>query len=180
MVVLTLLLSELALAVPLPPGKPVLDLEFHRRLPPSELKVTITPAAEIYREGGILVLTARIRNESRTEIRTTLAHEWHGGEWPPTHLFASVTPTKDKRRRPFVPVYLAGENSGRPRTHDLPSGEGVDVLLRMDWPGTGSVKTTPLVQETGDYTVELLTVFEVNGRKQYATSEVKVIRVRGK
>jgi hypothetical protein len=166
------------IAVPAPRTLPVRDLEFHKAVPGSKLSVSVTPAARAHREGKVLVLTVRIRNESREEVVTRLAHEWHGGEWPPTDLFASAIPNEGKKASaPCVPVYLAGEDAAAPRARTLPPGEAIEVNVRVDWPGTGSVKANPLMQTAGDYKVQLLLVFTAGEKKQYISGAVTTVRV---
>src|SRR5262245_31251944 len=87
-----------------------LDLHFHKRVPSSAQQLELSPAASVTRTKHGLVLRLTITNASADEIKTTLAHEWHGGEWPLTALYASATPEKDKASKPLTPVYLAGED----------------------------------------------------------------------
>jgi hypothetical protein len=153
---------------PVPMDKPVLELEFHPKgVAPSGEKVTLTPREKVLREGGILALPIKLRSEARGEVKTVLAREWHGGEWPATNLFASVTPAGEKKDRAFVPVYLAGEDPGVPPLTVVKAGETLEVKVRVDWPGTGSVKTSPLIEKPGEYRVEILLVFEADGKRQY-------------
>lgn len=165
------------LPAPAPAENPLLDLEFHKAVPASKLAVTVAPATKAAREGKILVLTVRIRNESTEEVETRLAQEWHGGEWPPTDLFASATPKGKKATAPFVPVYLAGEDATATRVRTLSAGETIEVKLRVDWPGTGSVQAAPLLQSPGEYQVRLILVFRVGDKKQYASGAVVTVRV---
>jgi hypothetical protein len=148
-----------------------LEFEFHRgKVSPTDLKVDLVPGKNVVRERRGLVLPLTIANASSEAIRTTLAHEWHGGEWPPTSLFASVTPIAAKESRPFAPVYLAGEDQAAPRAFSLAADKSTDIQLRVDWPGTGSVKGDPFIQKPGKYTVRFALVFETGGKRQYAAS----------
>ncbi|MBC7821447.1 MAG: M56 family metallopeptidase, partial [Planctomycetaceae bacterium] len=115
----------------------------------------------------------RIANQSPHELTAKLAHEWHGGEWPPTGLYASVTPWLTLHDAPFRPAYLFGENEGRatePLT--IPAGQSSDITVRLDWPGTGSVPATPLIdpKQPGKYRVRWLLVFDSQGGPQYVVS----------
>ena len=72
-----------------------------------------TPGTQTGKPKDILVLPVTIINNSALVIRTSLSHEWYGGEWPPTNLYACVEP-KDRsevRARPLElsPAYRAGE-----------------------------------------------------------------------
>ena len=152
------------------------DLEFHKGVPASELKIKIAPAAKMSRKEHVL-LKVSLANESKEEIKTTLTHEWHGGIWPSTDLYASVTSEKEKKARPFHPAYLVGEDQNAPRAITLAPGKTLDIFLRMDWPGTGSVPTEPLVGAPGKYAVKLLLVFEVEGKKQYAATSSETLEL---
>jgi hypothetical protein len=139
-------------------------------VPATELKVELVAGKNVVKEKRGLVLPLTITNASREAIKTTLAREWHGGEWPPTSLFASVTPVAEKEHKPFAPVYLVGEDQQAPRPVSLAAGRSTDIELRVDWPGTGSVKGDPLIQKPGKYVVRFALVFEVGGKKQHVAS----------
>jgi RNA polymerase sigma factor (sigma-70 family) len=117
----------------------------HKGVVPSSLVIDLTPDATIKRTKDILVLSVKITNKSTQEIVTDMAHEWHGGLWPPTDLYASVTPSKATKTAPFEPVYFAGEDGSATKATTITSGKSLRVDLRMDWAGTGSVHGTPLV-----------------------------------
>jgi hypothetical protein len=150
-----------------------MDFDFHKQVPPSGLKIDLSPAATVARKAvGLarpLVLSLKVTNASAQDVTTTLPHEWGGGEWPVTALYASVTPVKEKDSRAFAPVYLAGTDGGAGGV-TLASGKSVELDLRTDWPGTGSVIGVPLVQKPGKYVVRFALVFEAGGRRQYAVS----------
>lgn len=93
--------------------------------------------------------------------------------WPPTNLYALVTPVaRAGKEASFAPVYLHGERGEviPPETIDV--GQARQVTLRMDWPGTGSVYGIPLMsrEKAGSYRVRLLFVYEEEGRHQYVVS----------
>jgi hypothetical protein len=146
----------------------------HKNVKASELKIgfEIDPKA-IRAPSGIVVLPVKITNHSKQAIQATVAHEWHGGEWPPTDLYASATPNKAKESKPFEPVYLAGEDQDATRETKIGPGKSVNVELRMDWPGSGSVPAQPLMDSSagGTYSVRVLLVFEVDGQKQYVAGQ---------
>ncbi|HEX5102687.1 MAG TPA: hypothetical protein VFV87_02685 [Pirellulaceae bacterium] len=174
---ITVAFAQAALTEDNPTGAPAskgatdMEFEFHRgKVPATDLKIGLASAKQAVQERRGLVLPLTISNASDKTIKTRLAHEWHGGEWPPTSLFASVTPTDDKRPKPFVPVYLAGEDQAVPRQVSLAAGKSIDIELRMDWPGTGSVKGDPLMSKPGKYVAKFALVFEVDGKQQHALS----------
>jgi uncharacterized protein (TIGR03067 family) len=161
---------------PEPPDLGNLEVQWLDR--PKSLKKTrvvtirVDAGARVSRTEGSLMLPVTITNHSPAAIRTTLTHEWHGGEWPPTDLYASVTPTRAARAEPFRPVYLLGERPGKSVSLvTVPAGKSVKAKLRMDWRGTGSVHTTPFIDPSrpGTYEVRLLVVVEADG-KRYAVS----------
>ena len=152
-------------------GTTDMGFEFHRgKVPATGLKVELVAGKAVVKERRGLVLPLKITNASGEAITTALAHEWHGGEWPPTSLYVSVTPATDKGPKPFAPVYIAGEDQDAVRAASLAAGKASDLELRLDWPGTGSVKADPLVQKPGKYVVRFALVFEAGGKHQYAVS----------
>src|SRR5262245_35701276 len=175
--VVALLFAFFAFGTPAPKGPAKLDFEFHKRVPASGLKIDLSSAATVTRTKHGLVLQLKITNTSANEIKTTLAHEWHGGEWPLTALYASATPEKDKHPKPFTPVYLAGEDPDAARAVTLAPGKAIDLELRMDWPGTGSQIAVPLIEAPGKYVIRFALVFEVSGRQEYIASAPKVVEL---
>ena len=92
-----------------------------------------------------------------------LTHEWHGGEWPPTDLYGFVLEKEDKWRG--IPVYLLGEDPNLQPPVTLKPKDNIEVNVRMDWPGTGSVKANPLIggfrkTREGKYRMRFVLVFE--------------------
>jgi len=160
------------------PRAKTMDLDFHKKVPRSRLRIELAPAATVTRthKKG-LVLSLKVTNASSDDVKTTLAHEWHGGEWPPTALYASVTPQKDNKKQPraFAPAYLAGEDQGAAPRVTLAAGKATDLELRMDWPGTGSCPAEPLIGKPGKYAVRFLLVFEADGKEQFVLTSAKVV-----
>lgn len=156
-------------------GSGVMDFEFFRKVSASDQKIELVPAAKVKRTKQGLMLSLKITNASPIDLQTTLTHEWHGGEWPPTALYASIQGPGDAEPRGFAPVYLIGEDPNAPRSVTLADGKGKDVELRMDWPGTGSVRGRPLIQEAGEYAVRFALVFEIAGKKQYVVTPTQIV-----
>src|SRR5262245_40689161 len=75
----------------------------------------------------------------------------------------------------FQPVYLLGEDPTAPKAVSIAAGKEKQVELRLDWPGTGSVKIVPLIQKPGDYSVRFALVFTVGGKEQYVVSEPRPV-----
>lgn len=178
--VVVLLVAAVAVGAPAPTRPSEIGLEYHKKASPSRLKIGVAPDARVARTRGGLVLGVRVTNASASEITTTLAREWHGGEWPMTALYASVTPAKAKEPRGFMPVYLVGPDQKAPRVVTLAAGKSVELKLRMDWPGTGSVIAVPLITEPGEHVVRFVLVFEAAGKRQYVATAPQVIQFRGK
>jgi len=158
-------------------GNLPLDFEFHRQVAASDTKVQLVPAASVARTKKGLALKLKITNASPDDFKTTLAHEWHGGEWPLTALYASVTDAADKGPQSFVPVYLIGEDPAPARSITLAAGKAKEVELRMDWRGTGSVKGSPLIREPGEYLVRFALVFEISGKEQYVVTRPQAVKL---
>jgi hypothetical protein len=145
----------------------------------SRLRIEIVPDAKVTRTKEALTLSVKITNHSAQEITTRLAHEWHGGEWPSTDLYASATHVQAKQAKSLEPVYLQGEEQGETKLTRIAPGKSVTVELRMDWPGTGSVKATPLLSssESESY-VRVLMVFDTGANaREYAASAVKYVKI---
>ena len=64
----------------------------------SGLKVELVPEFRVEATDRGLKGSVRIANQSPHDLTTKVAHEWHGGLWPPTGLYASVTPDRKSTR----------------------------------------------------------------------------------
>ena len=117
---------EAEVTVPVKKAEGPMSLEFHKEVPPSALKIVLAPEVKGTRSDKKLVLRVKVTNESPDEITATLAHEWGGGEWPTTDLYASVTSADAKELRPFVPAYLVGEDPSLTRETAVAHGQGRD------------------------------------------------------
>jgi hypothetical protein len=152
------------------------DFYFWKRVPASALKVELSAGTTVTRDKRGLILPLKVTNASTEAIKLTLTHEWHGGKWPSTSLFAGVSTGP---KGPFAPVYLAGEDPDAPSEVALAAGKSSAVELRMDWPGTGSVIATPLIQRPGKYKIWFAAVFEVNGKREHVTSQPIEVEYKG-
>jgi hypothetical protein len=150
---------------------------FHPEVPASKLKIELTPAKTVSRKQKHLILPLTITNRSALEIQAKLAHEWHGGLWPPTAIYASVTPEDAKEVRPLHPVYRWGEDGKETVATALPPGKSIELQLRMDWSGTGSVRAMPLMEEPGRYHVRFALVFEAAGQQQYVITDRQILEL---
>ncbi len=169
---------------PRPEQRPQVGFGFPKNAKSSALKVEVAPSWQATRSGKSVLLAVKITNKSSKQITTTLAHEWHGGIWPPTHLYASVTPAGNTKTRPFHPVYLAaetrrglGEIENPTGLTTIEAGKSQHVELRMNWPGTGAMSAWPLIAAAGTYQVQLLLVFKAAGRQQYVTSDKSLVKL---
>jgi hypothetical protein len=151
----------------------------HKGVTPSALPVDLAPAAKVTRTKTALVLPVTVTNRSSQDVVARLAHEWHGGEWPPTDLYASVTPAAAKEVVRFAPAYLAGEDEKADQRVTIPAGKAVTAEVRMDWPGTGSQPAVPFLTgpASGTYRVRLLLVFEVKEGRQFVASAEKAVEL---
>jgi hypothetical protein len=145
----------------------------------SHRRIEILPDAEVRRTKDGLTLSVKIVNHSGKEITTRLAHEWHGGEWPSTDLYASATQVQAKQAKSLEPVYLKGEEQGETKLTRIAPGKSVTVELRMDWPGTGSQHAVPLLSSSEiESDIRVLMVFDTGGNaREYAASAVKYVKV---
>ena len=151
----------------------------HRGPLVSHRRIEILPDANVRRTRNGLTLSVKIVNHSTREITTRLAHEWHGGEWPSTDLYASATHVQAKQAKPLVPVFLKGEQKREVKLTRIAPEKSLVVELRMDWPGTGSQPAAPLLSSSeSESKVRVLMVFDTGGNaREYAASAVKYVRI---
>ena len=129
----------------------------------------------------VLSLPVAITNSSAHEIRTNLAHEWPGGIWPRTDLYVVVEPSGVKGKFwSNAPGYQVGEKGSADRLVVLKPGETKTFDIRLNWPGTGSLQSEPLIDESklGRYSIKFLLFFRANDSEQYVESEAADIEVQ--
>jgi hypothetical protein len=145
----------------------------------SRRRIEILPDAKVRRTRTGLTLSVNIANRSAHEVTARLAHEWHGGEWPATGLYASATHVQAKQAKPLVPVFLEGEQRAEAELTRIAPGKSVAVDVRMDWPGTGSQPAVPLLSPSdSESNVRVLMVFDAGGKaREYAASAVRYVKV---
>lgn len=145
----------------------------------SHRRIEIVPDAKVTRTKAGLILPVKIVNHSTQEITARLAHEWHGGEWPATDLYASATAVTAKQAKSLEPVYLKGEKQEATKQTRIAPGKSITIELRMDWPGTGSVKATPLLSSTqSEAHVRVLMVSDAGGNaREYAASATQYVKI---
>jgi hypothetical protein len=117
----------------------------------------------------VLILPVAIENASSIPIMAGLQHEWYGGIWPPSDLYVAVRKESDSGAIWIErPGYLVGEESADSLTTIEP-GERRSVEMRLNWPGTGSVQTSPLIKESepGKYTIKLLLIFKADPSMEF-------------
>lgn len=141
----------------------------HPGVKASRARVILTVAKQVrVLANGHISLAVTIENRSSLTLKTSLAHEWHGGLWPPTDFYLSSTPSDSQKLREFHPAYLLGESPEATKPTTIPPGRSESVNIRMDWWGTGSVKGVPLMNlGARAYKVYPLLVFTAGGKKQY-------------
>jgi len=124
----------------------------------------------------VLVLPVKVTNKSQKIIKANIAHEWYGGEWPPTDLHVYM----EVNEKPAIyPVFLVGEKGSAAKATTLRPGESTHLNLRMDWPGTGSVRGMVLMQadKSATYSLRLVLFFKGKEKKQYVISPKMQIKV---
>lgn len=164
-------------------------LMFHSDLSASALKVNFDVRGEVSQQGRALILPLTITNASSHKFRASVAHEWPGGIWPPTALYASVTCLENRNEspapQPFLPVYVRGEDVTAIYPTEVAGGASLRLPLRMNWPGTGSMPALPLIEKPGSYRVQFALVIEelrgktYAGKLQYVVSQPFAVTWRG-
>lgn len=152
----------------------------------SKAKVFVTPLSNSLRyvrkrtlngPQRVVSIPIKITNRRSTSITSQLNHEWPGGIWPPTDLFVRGRITSKKSGWGDRPGYLTGEKDSKNDVHFAP-GQQRRLLIRLNWPGTGSIPIIPLISEPGNYFVQFLFLFnDDTSLSQCVTSRVAEIRI---
>lgn len=128
----------------------------------------------------VLSIPVAVTNTSAHQISMNLAHEWYGGIWPPTDLYVAVQQGYGKGKVwSNAPGYRVGEKGTANNLVTLKPGETKTFDVRINWPGTGSIPTEPLIDESkpGKYSIKFLLFFEAGGSERYVESQAAEIEV---
>lgn len=153
-------------------------------------KITITPTVHTIRpremnlangRTQVLSIPIALTNTSPQEIRIKLPHEWYGGVWLLTDLYVSVKLSgTEETIWTEAPAYRVGEKGSADSETRLKPAETKTFDIRLNWPGTGSIPTTPLidVSQPGKYSIKFLLFFKTNGSKESLESQAVDIEVQ--
>jgi len=129
-----------------------------------------------------LVLPIKLRAVRGPAVKLELLEEVRGGPfpWTPLHGCSKKSGGSDAHRLPWTcsPIYLAeSEAAAAEPTKTLSlhvtSSNSPELPLRLDWRGTGSVMTEPLIAKaSGDYALQIFVVFEEHGKYWVSASQV--------
>ena len=129
----------------------------------------------------VLLLPLVLENQSGQELTTTISHEWFGGLHPRTDLYAAVKKQGERKEYWDVQtVHLAGELGSAAGATILPNGEQKNLMIRLNWPGTGSVPVSKLINETeaGSYKIRFCLVYTSSGKSWYLETPETVIELK--
>src|SRR6266568_4412498 len=146
-------------------------------------RIAAMPMALKNGRAEVLALPIRIDNHSHRTIRAEIAHEWFGGIWPPTDLGAAVRRIDDPMDKwRASEVYLVGQLGTLTVPTVWEPGQSHDFVLRMNWPGTGSIRAKPLmdISKPSQYVVKVSLIFKAGESFEYAESPPMEIKVTAK
>ncbi len=132
----------------------------------------ISPVSMLMTNGrdDVLVLPIRVENRSSETVTAKFAHEWFGGEWPPTDLQAAARRVADPAGDwQATAAFLVGEVGSRTPPTVWKPGESHTFALRLNWPGTGSCPARPLIDTKvpGKYVVRVAFTFKTANSWEY-------------
>jgi hypothetical protein len=160
-----------------------------RRVKRTNLDISISPKItkirprNLYLANGetpVLSIPIEITNSSSTSVKVNLTHEWYGGIWPPTDLYVAVQ--MRGAASTFwadAPGYQVGEKDSIEKGTVLKSGETKIFDIRLNWPGTGSISTKPLIDESkaGKYSIRFLLFFQAGASEEYLETQAFEVEV---
>ncbi len=127
----------------------------------------------------VLSVPVEIKNNSNQTVFTNLRHEWSGGIAPRSDLTAAAF-VKGFYKNIWLtaPGYQVGVIGGDDKTILQPR-QSKTIDVRLNWPGTGSEPSEPLIDETvsGKYPVRFLLLFQMEGKRKYAESDEVALTV---
>ncbi len=147
-------------------------------------KTTLSSIEKQLKNGKTQVLSIpiAIENWRSDEVKSNISHEWYGGIHPPTDLYAAVKTLDYEGKEIWIAqhVYVEGELGSSAGDTILLPGEMKKLLIRLNWPGTGSVSVEPLIKETdvGEHILKFLLIFKSGEKICYVESPEIKIRVK--
>jgi hypothetical protein len=153
-------------------------------------KVTIKPKATkisarklktaINGDISVLSIPVEIKNSSSQTISMNLAHEWYGGIAPLTDFYVAALVTNWEKKLFWYaqPAYQVG-NLGIINNTILKPKESTTIDVRLNWHGTGSSPTEPLIDEfiPSKHTIQFLLFFKTRVSEEYLVTEKFTIDV---
>jgi hypothetical protein len=134
-----------------------------------------------------LVLPVTLRTVGERALELTLATEPQGGPfpWTPIHGCSKRLDGPDALLLPWVcgPLYLAGDTTNEAARKaslslHVTSTDSSILLFRLDWSGTGSLSTPPLIANApGTYALQIFVLFEEGGKQWVSPSQAFEIRL---
>lgn len=138
------------------------------------------------RDCHALVLPVTLRTVGERALELTLATEPQGGPfpWTPIHGCSKRLDEPDAILLPWIcgPLYLADTTNEAARKASLSlhltSTASSVLLFRLDWGGTGSISTPPLIANAaGSYALQIFVLFEEGGKQWVSPSRTFEIRL---
>lgn len=149
------------------------------RVTPKPFELSMRTVKSINGTTLTLSIPVEIWNFSPEPITMKLNHEWNGGIPPPTDITAAVLINgPEKAQWNIGPGYQVG-NLGSGDKTVLEPGQKKEIDVRLNWPGTGSIPSDPLIDETvpGTYPIRFLLMFESGGSPRFVESREVMVTV---
>jgi hypothetical protein len=150
-----------------------------------ELKATVIQLKQVSFQNrmiSVLSIPVKITNYSRRAITTILSHEWYGGIPPLTDFFVAAQKTSGSMKMFWdtAPAYQVGNLGSITGKTVLKPQETITLNIRLNWYGTGSVPTEPLIEDSlpNKHVIKFALFFEADGSKQYLITQNFQIEVK--
>ena len=132
-----------------------------------------------------LVMPLRLTNNGTAPVSFTLHHEWCGGTWGATDLYACTREHNDSTELEggkwhCQQLYQLRERYEMPKVDTLRPGATLKIKTRMDWHGTPSIRGEALIPigKAATYEVQVVAAYRQREKWHFSVGPLTLVRVQ--
>lgn len=151
----------------------------------------VTPDSDAVEHGNLktpyaaLVMPLRLCNKGTAPLSLTLHHEWGGGVWPATDLYACTRDRNDTTEATggkwfCQQLYQLRERYEMSKADTLRPGATLKIKTRMDWHGTPSLHSDALmpIGKAATYEVQVVAAYRQRQHWHFSVGPSTLVRVK--
>jgi hypothetical protein len=151
---------------------------------------TVTPDLHAVQNGCLstpyvaLAIPLRLSNSGSAPLSLTVPHEWHGGAWAATDLYACVrertaSAAAAEGKWACQQLYQLRERYELAKQDSVRPGTRLRIIVRMDWEGTPSMRGIALMPtgKAASYEVQVIAFYRQRQNWHFTIGPSTLVRV---